>query len=151
MRGSKSQLVLSKRASVLINIFRDSYLISAAFITSQATQTISIVWMSRPQNFTVVSTCIAPNWTCVEVSPMFNFSAVVEKIFFFPPLLRLILKEHRKTNGWTFYLILFSLLTAIRLCYWREYKKQAPSILHILSTLRLRNSGYRLFLMGVTR
>lgn len=58
----------------LIFICRDSYLISASFITSQATQAVSIVWMSRPQNYTVMSTCLAPKWTCVEVSKSPHFA-----------------------------------------------------------------------------
>lgn len=60
--------ISSTKTTHLIFICRDSYLISASFITSQATQTASIVWMSRPQNFSVLTTCFAPNWDCVEVS-----------------------------------------------------------------------------------
>jgi len=50
---------------------RDCYLISAKFITttaSQAMPSVSVMWLSRPQNYSVFSTCTAPSWTCVEVS-----------------------------------------------------------------------------------
>ena len=65
--------VTRRKKTHLIFICRDSYLISASFITTRATQAASIVWMSRPQNFTVISTCVAPNWSCVEVSFGFIF------------------------------------------------------------------------------
>ncbi|KAL7031758.1 hypothetical protein ACKWTF_007126 [Chironomus riparius] len=46
---------------------QESYIVSANFITTPAVvQSASIVWMSRPQNYSVVSTCFSPNWTCVE-------------------------------------------------------------------------------------
>ncbi|KAG5684830.1 hypothetical protein PVAND_014041 [Polypedilum vanderplanki] len=45
---------------------QDSYLISASFIQTQALQAVSIVWMSRPQNYSVVSSCLPPDWTCTE-------------------------------------------------------------------------------------
>lgn len=62
-----------KSTTHLIFICRDSYLISASFITTQATQAVSIVWMSRAQNYTVFSTCLAPNWTCHEVCIALGF------------------------------------------------------------------------------
>jgi hypothetical protein len=91
----------SKRTH-LIFIYRDSYLISASFITTHATKTVSIVWMSRPQNFTVVSTCVAPNWTCVEVSlgfvlhyPAYSNDVASHFVLHNRP----ILNERQKTNG----------------------------------------------------
>jgi Dipeptidyl peptidase IV (DPP IV) N-terminal region len=64
---ANSQYDQERKVTHFVFICRDSYLISASFITSQATQAVSIVWMSRPQNFTVVSTCFPPNWSCFEV------------------------------------------------------------------------------------
>lgn len=61
---------------VIINIlyvfyFRDYYLTSAGWIGHSNTQ-VSAVWMNRAQNFSVVSACMAPNWTCIEVGESFT-------------------------------------------------------------------------------
>ncbi|CAO1378587.1 unnamed protein product [Diamesa serratosioi] len=45
---------------------QDSYLISASFLTIEKESKVSVVWMSRPQNYSVVTTCFAPDWSCVE-------------------------------------------------------------------------------------
>lgn len=47
--------------------FRDYYLTSAGWIGQKNTQ-VSVVWINRAQNLSIVSACLAPNWTCIEVS-----------------------------------------------------------------------------------
>ncbi|XP_018325145.1 inactive dipeptidyl peptidase 10 isoform X2 [Agrilus planipennis] len=44
----------------------DYYLTSAGWI-GQSNSQITAVWMNRPQNLSLVSTCFAPNWTCIEI------------------------------------------------------------------------------------
>lgn len=54
--------------------FRESYLVSTSFLSAKGKQRVSIVWMSRAQNYTVVSICTAPDWACIEVSEFLNNS-----------------------------------------------------------------------------
>ncbi|KAK9731513.1 Dipeptidyl peptidase IV (DPP IV) N-terminal region [Popillia japonica] len=44
---------------------QDHYLTSAGWIGQNNTQ-VSVVWMNRAQNLSLVSACLWPNWTCVE-------------------------------------------------------------------------------------
>ncbi|XP_060517195.1 inactive dipeptidyl peptidase 10 isoform X2 [Cylas formicarius] len=44
---------------------QDYYLTSASWIGQKNTQ-ISVVWINRAQNLSIVSACLAPNWTCIE-------------------------------------------------------------------------------------
>ncbi|XP_063918050.1 inactive dipeptidyl peptidase 10 isoform X1 [Zophobas morio] len=44
---------------------QDYYLTSAGWIGQKNTQ-VSVVWMNRAQNLSIISACLAPNWTCVE-------------------------------------------------------------------------------------
>ncbi|XP_017769373.1 PREDICTED: inactive dipeptidyl peptidase 10, partial [Nicrophorus vespilloides] len=44
---------------------QDYYLTSADWIGQNNTQ-VSAVWMNRAQNLSIVSACLAPNWTCIE-------------------------------------------------------------------------------------
>lgn len=60
-------------------IYRDYYLTSAGWIGQNNTQ-ISVVWMNRAQNLSLVSACLWPNWTCVEVS-MCVYAVMVDKSF----------------------------------------------------------------------
>lgn len=124
----------------LIFICRDSYLISASFITVEATQAVSIVWMSRPQNFSVVSTCFAPNWTCVEVRLKRGSFGALALTFSSRWPHRLTRSEHRRTSGSTFYLIPSSRPAATRSCCWRAFKKPNSSTLHTSNTSRGRRS-----------
>lgn len=68
-----------KLTTHLIFICRDVYLISASFITTHAAEALSVVWMTRYQNFTVVARYKAPGWKCSEVSWKF----FLHHIFFF--------------------------------------------------------------------
>ncbi|XP_008194405.1 inactive dipeptidyl peptidase 10 isoform X2 [Tribolium castaneum] len=45
---------------------QDYYLASAGWIGQKNTQ-VSVVWMNRAQNLSIISACLAPNWTCVEI------------------------------------------------------------------------------------
>lgn len=44
---------------------QDYYLTSAGWIGPNNTQ-VSVVWMNRAQNLSLVSACLWPNWTCIE-------------------------------------------------------------------------------------
>ncbi|XP_050518361.1 inactive dipeptidyl peptidase 10 isoform X2 [Diabrotica virgifera virgifera] len=44
---------------------QDYYLTSAGWIGQNNTQ-VAVVWINRAQNLSIVSACLAPNWTCVE-------------------------------------------------------------------------------------
>ncbi|RZC38500.1 inactive dipeptidyl peptidase 10, partial [Asbolus verrucosus] len=44
---------------------QDYYLTSAGWIGQKNTQ-VSVVWMNRAQNLSIISACLAPNWTCIE-------------------------------------------------------------------------------------
>lgn len=44
---------------------QDYYLTSACWIGQRNTE-VSVVWMNRAQNLSIVSACLAPNWTCIE-------------------------------------------------------------------------------------
>ncbi|KAJ8915617.1 hypothetical protein NQ315_003401 [Exocentrus adspersus] len=44
---------------------QDYYLTSAGWIGQKNTQ-VSVVWINRAQNLSIVSACLAPNWTCIE-------------------------------------------------------------------------------------
>ncbi|KAG8332085.1 hypothetical protein J6590_028070 [Homalodisca vitripennis] len=44
---------------------QDYYLTSAGWIDDD-NQQVAAVWMNRPQNLTVISSCSAPTWLCVE-------------------------------------------------------------------------------------
>ncbi|CAH1183188.1 unnamed protein product [Phaedon cochleariae] len=44
---------------------QDYYLTSAGWIGQRNTQ-VSVVWINRAQNLSIVSACLAPNWTCIE-------------------------------------------------------------------------------------
>lgn len=57
----------------LIFICRDVYLISASFLSTHAAPAVSVVWMTRYQNFTVVARYKAPDWKCSEVRFEFTF------------------------------------------------------------------------------
>ncbi|XP_023309950.1 dipeptidyl peptidase 4 isoform X2 [Anoplophora glabripennis] len=46
-------------------IGQDYYLTSAGWIGQKNTQ-VSVVWINRAQNLSIVSACLAPNWTCIE-------------------------------------------------------------------------------------
>ncbi|CAH0556834.1 unnamed protein product [Brassicogethes aeneus] len=46
-------------------IGQDYYLTSAGWIGLKNTQ-VSAVWINRAQNLSIVSSCLAPNWTCIE-------------------------------------------------------------------------------------
>ncbi|XP_019867490.1 inactive dipeptidyl peptidase 10 isoform X2 [Aethina tumida] len=46
-------------------IGQDYYLTSAGWIGQKNTQ-VSAVWINRAQNLSIVSACLAPNWTCIE-------------------------------------------------------------------------------------
>lgn len=52
-------------------IYRDAYITSAAWVANAHNQ-ISIVWMNRAQNISMVSTCFSPDWICVEVIKILN-------------------------------------------------------------------------------
>lgn len=71
-----------KLTTHLIFICRDVYLISASFITTHAAEALSVVWMTRYQNFTVVARYKAPGWKCSEVSWKFFY---IISFFFFSP------------------------------------------------------------------
>ncbi|XP_044752432.1 dipeptidyl peptidase 4 isoform X2 [Coccinella septempunctata] len=45
---------------------QDYYLTSAGWICQKNTH-LAVVWMNRAQNLSIVSTCLAPNWTCIEI------------------------------------------------------------------------------------
>lgn len=45
---------------------QDYYLTSADWIGQNNSQ-VSAVWMNRAQNLSIISACLAPNWTCIEV------------------------------------------------------------------------------------
>ncbi|XP_055836833.1 inactive dipeptidyl peptidase 10 isoform X2 [Episyrphus balteatus] len=44
---------------------QDYYLTSAGWVT-QGNHQISTVYMMRSQNYSIVATCFAPNWTCID-------------------------------------------------------------------------------------
>ncbi|KAJ8977155.1 hypothetical protein NQ317_015478, partial [Molorchus minor] len=46
-------------------IGQDYYLTSAGWTGQKNTQ-VSVVWINRAQNLSIVSACLAPNWTCIE-------------------------------------------------------------------------------------
>lgn len=48
------------------SICRDYYLTSAGWIGKNNAE-VAAVWMNRAQNLSIVSACLAPNWTCIEV------------------------------------------------------------------------------------
>ncbi|XP_056631693.1 dipeptidyl aminopeptidase-like protein 6 isoform X1 [Diorhabda sublineata] len=43
----------------------DYYLTSAGWVGHKNTQ-VSVVWINRAQNLSIISACLAPNWTCIE-------------------------------------------------------------------------------------
>lgn len=45
---------------------REPYITSAGWVAG-TNQQISVVWMNRAQNNSIISTCFAPDWLCVEV------------------------------------------------------------------------------------
>jgi hypothetical protein len=46
------------------SFFREYYFASAAWVS---TTEVSVVWMNRPQNLSVVTLCKSPMWYCQEV------------------------------------------------------------------------------------
>lgn len=56
----------SSAISFLFIHFRETYITSAGWVAGTSNQ-ISVVWMNRAQNSSVVSICFAPDWNCVEV------------------------------------------------------------------------------------
>lgn len=65
-------------------LFRETYITSSGWVAGTSNQ-ISVVWMNRAQNISVVSTCFAPDWICVEVirkkkqtNKKFNFFVSIE-------------------------------------------------------------------------
>ncbi|ENN82878.1 hypothetical protein YQE_00752, partial [Dendroctonus ponderosae] len=44
---------------------QDYYMTSAGWIGQKNTE-VSVVWINRAQNLSIVSACLAPNWTCIE-------------------------------------------------------------------------------------
>ncbi|XP_050306548.1 dipeptidyl aminopeptidase-like protein 6 isoform X1 [Anthonomus grandis grandis] len=44
---------------------QDYYMTSAGWIGQKNTQ-VAVVWVNRAQNLSIVSACLAPNWTCIE-------------------------------------------------------------------------------------
>lgn len=45
---------------------REFYLTSAGWVGNDNNH-VSAVWMNRPQNVSIITSCRAPNWTCFEV------------------------------------------------------------------------------------
>ncbi|XP_045472394.1 dipeptidyl peptidase 4 isoform X3 [Harmonia axyridis] len=45
---------------------QDYYLTSAGWIGQKNTH-LSVVWMNRAQNLSIVSSCLSPNWTCIDI------------------------------------------------------------------------------------
>lgn len=48
-----------------LNFCRESYITSASWVVGN--EQISVVWMTRSQNMSIISTCFAPEWKCIEV------------------------------------------------------------------------------------
>ncbi|XP_034241938.1 venom dipeptidyl peptidase 4 [Thrips palmi] len=48
---------------------RDYYLSAATWLSSTE---VSVVWMNRPQNLTIISICKSPTWACVETQRVSN-------------------------------------------------------------------------------
>lgn len=46
-------------------IRREYYITSAGWVSEN--HQISVVWMSRAQNSSIISTCFSPKWLCIEV------------------------------------------------------------------------------------
>lgn len=45
---------------------REFYVTSVSWV--QGNHQISVVYMTRAQNLSIISSCFSPNWTCIEVS-----------------------------------------------------------------------------------
>lgn len=61
-------------------IFREHYFTSATWISSTE---ISVVWLNRPQNVSVVTICKSPMWICMEVQCTFYSILILPKVFIF--------------------------------------------------------------------
>lgn len=62
-----------KDVKKLFNCYsRDFYLTSAGWV-GDSNQQVGAVWMNRAQNLSIVSACVSPNWTCIEVSEKICF------------------------------------------------------------------------------
>lgn len=52
--------------SICSSLYREAYVTSASWVAGTSNQ-ISVVWMNRAQNNSIVSLCFSPKWICVEV------------------------------------------------------------------------------------
>ncbi|XP_015515915.1 inactive dipeptidyl peptidase 10 isoform X1 [Neodiprion pinetum] len=65
MNGTNTTVARTRLKPPPIFDGQEYYLISAGWVGNDATQ-ISVVWMTRSQNLSVVSGCHAPSWNCEE-------------------------------------------------------------------------------------
>lgn len=66
--NGQSVLLLNIKCYLIFHLlFREFYVTSAGWVGSLNNQ-VSIVFMTRAQNCSVIATCFAPNWTCIEVN-----------------------------------------------------------------------------------
>lgn len=74
IHGTKTMIrafTASHNIYISLNVHREVYITSAGWVANGNHQ-ISVVWMNRAQNNSVVSTCFSPDWICVEVIKMPN-------------------------------------------------------------------------------
>lgn len=130
-------------------IRREFYLTSADWAAFDSHQ-VSVVWLSRSQNLSIISVCFPPHWNCDEVSHAVDDAGGIKPVFThsngWPFNLRQLItcrrtrNGHLKTNGWTSSRIRCSRRTATASCCWLASRRRARSTLLISSTSQLRNN-----------
>lgn len=87
LTASKKQKIVNITKNTVWYIFstlcREHYVTSLSWV--HLNQQISVVWMNRAQNLSIISSCSSPKWICVEVIEMClnDFNIYIYFYFFF--------------------------------------------------------------------